>query len=258
MLSKSKITLFQTFFLSFAYVFSGLFLIRERSLISLFIPLAPALFYCAVGYGFLYRAPRSFSDEGRWISFLSCGRPYVGGRLFASALTFFGASELVLSWLAFSDSVHGFADFTSISLAAGLILMLAVFAGAHGLTAVGRFSELSVFLIVPLLLRIVFFDFVPVELFAFSEDLHALLAVMPSSVLYICSMAVLRSTAMPSAPEKPILIPLSFLLGALTAVLCAVLFLLYGAGENNIFLLLFGWTASLIRLALLVCVCTEK
>lgn len=258
MRSKSKITLFQTFFLSFAYVFSGLFLIRERSLLSLLVPLAPALFYAAIGYCFLCRAPRRFADKGRWLPFLSCGRPHLGGRLFTAVLTFFGAAELILSWLAFSDSVHGFEDFISFSLAAVLILALAVFTGAHGLTAVGRFSELSIFLILPLCFWIVFFHFVAVDPFAFSKDLHACLVVLPSAVLYIFSMSTLRSTAVPSVPEKPILIPLAFLLGVLAAILCAFLFLLYGAGEGNIFWLLFGWAASLIRLSLLVCVCTEK
>ncbi len=50
--AKSRITLFQLFFLSFAYVFSGLFLIREGSFLSLLIPLVPALVYCAIGFGF--------------------------------------------------------------------------------------------------------------------------------------------------------------------------------------------------------------
>ena len=67
--AKSRITLFQLFFLSFAYVFSGLFLIREGSFLSLLIPLVSALVYGVIGYGFLRAAPEP-SREERWLCFL--------------------------------------------------------------------------------------------------------------------------------------------------------------------------------------------
>ena len=46
--------------------------------------------------------------------------------------------------------------------------------------------------------------------------------------------------------------------GVAAAVLCAFLFRLYGAGEQNLFLLLFTWTTGIVRLSLLVCVCTAN
>ena len=254
---KTKITLFQLFFLSLAYVFSGLFLIRETSFLSLLIPPASALIYGAIGYGFLQAAPVPTAGKDRWLSFLSCGKPHLLGKIFAELFSFFAAAELILSWLAFSSSVSGFSGFLPFSFSAALILLLAIFFGAHGLTAVGRFSELLSFLIVPLLFWLVFWDFAPVDLTAVSENLYAWLVVLPSPILYLFSMTALTSTAVPK-PARKIAVPLVSLGGAATGVLCAFLFLLYGAGANNIFLLLFGWTAAVTRLAILICVCTAK
>ena len=254
--AKTKITLFQLFFLSFAYVFSGLFLIRETSFLSLLIPLVSALIYGVIGYGFLRAAPAQSGGE-RWFSFLSCGKSSLTGKLFAELFSFFAAVELILSWLAFSASVSGFSNFLPFSFSAALILLLAIFFSAHGLTAVGRFAELIVFLIVPLVGWLVFWDFVPVDFRAFSENLYSWLIVLPSPILYLFSMTVLTSTAVPK-PMRKIAVPFVSLGGAAMGVLCAFLFLLYGAGENNIFLLLFGWMTAIVRLALLICTCTAK
>ena len=251
--TKSKITLFQLFFLSSAYVFSGLFLIRETSFLSLLIPLAPALVYGAVGYGFLQTAPQ----DGGWICFLSCGKPNLFGKVFAELLAFLAAAELILSWLAYASSVSGLSEVLPFSFSAALILLLAIFFGAHGLTAVGRFAELSVFLIVPLLFWLVFWDFAPIDFRAASENLYAWLVVLPSPILYLFSATARVSTAVPR-PARRIAVPLAFLGGAAMGILCAFLFLLYGAEENHIFLLFFGWTAAVTRLAILICVCTAK
>jgi hypothetical protein len=216
----------------------------------------PALVYCAIGYGFLRAAPKP-SREDQWLCFLSCGRPHLFGRIFAEIFSFFAAAELILSWLSMASSVSGFSGFLSFSLSAALILFLAIFFAAHGVTAIGRFAELTVFLVVPLLLWLVFWDFVPVDLRAFSENLYAWLIVLPSPILYLFSVTVHTSTAVPR-PARKIAVPLGSLGGAATGVLCAFLFLLYGSGENNIFLLLFGWMASIVRLAILICTCTAK
>ena len=254
--TKSTITLFQLFFLSFSYVFSGLFLIRETAFLSILIPLAFVLLYCIPGYCFLRFSPRRVSEKYGWLSFLSCGCPHKGSAVFASFLSLLGALELILGWLAFAASIHSFSDFLSFSLVAALVLPLAVFVGAHGMTVIGRFAELSVFLIVPLVFWLVFFDFVSVDFVAFSENLYAFFVISPAPILYMFAGTALQSTAMPNASKNPIWIPVSCFLGALTAVFCAFLFLLYGADKNNIFLLLFGWTAALVRLSLLVCVST--
>lgn len=254
--AKSRITLFQLFFLSFAYVFSGLFLIREGSFLSLLIPLVPALVYGVIGYGFL-RASPTLQGEDQWLCFLSCGRPHLFGRIFAEIFSFFAAAELILSWLAFASSVSGFSSFLSVSFSAALILILAIFFGAHGLTAVGRFAELSAFLICPLLFWLVFWDFAPVDFFAYSENLYAWLIALPSPILYLFSATALTSTAVPRSARKNA-VPLVFIGGTATGILCAFLFLLYGAGENNVFYLFFGWTAAITRLALLICVCTAS
>lgn len=256
MKASARITLFQLFFLSFAYVFSGLFLIRETSFLSLLIPLAPMAVYSALGHCFLQAAPVCAENAG-WLSFLSCGKPHFFGRIFAELLAFLAAAELVLGWLAFASSVQRFSGFLPFSLASALILILAVFFGAHGVTALGRFAELSVFLIAPLLFWLVFWDFAPLDLRAVSENLYAWLTVLPSPVLYLFSATVLKSTAVPK-PSRKIAVPLVAFGGALAAVLCAFLFLLYGAGEDHIFYLLFGWMTAVTRLGLLVCVCAAR
>ena len=253
---RSGITLFQLFFLSFSYVFSGLFLIRETAFLSLLIPLAFVLPYCAVGYFFLRLAPRAIYEKERWLAFLSGGQVHAAGRLFAAFLSLIASVELIFTWLAYAVSVSAFSEFLPFSFVAVLILLLAIFVGGHGLTVIGRFAELFTFLIVPLMLWLIFWDFAPLDFGAFSENLYAFLIVSPAPILYLFSETVLQSTAVPNGSKNPIGIPAVCFLGAVTAVLCAFLFLLYGADKNNIFLLFFGWTAALVRLAVLICVCT--
>jgi len=254
MIERRGITLFQIFFLSFSYVFSGLFLIRETAFLSLLVPLAFVLLYGILGYLFLRLSP--VCREARWLSFLSGGSPHLLGRAFAVFLSLLGAAELVFSWLAFAASVCSFSEFISFSLAAATVLFLAIFVGAHGVTVIGRFTELFSFLILPLVFWLVFFDFTPVDLSAFSENMYTAFVVSPAPILYLFSMTALQSTATPNTPDKPILIPVFCFLGAMVAVLCAFLLILYGADKNNIFLLLFGWMTALARLSLLICVCT--
>ena len=258
MRSRSRITLFQLFFLTFAYVFSGVFLISETAVPSLLIPLISAFVYCMVGYLYLKCMPTVFSEDGRWLSFLSCGKPYAAASVFAWIFSVFGAAELILSWVAFALRIHDFADFLPISLVAAAGLLLAIFVSAHGLTVVGRLAELLAFLIVPLILWAVLWEFAALDLRTFGEEPCAWITVLPSPIFYLLSMTALQSTAMPNAASKPIRIPMISFCGAVAAVICAFLFLLYGAGEKNVFRLFFGWTATLIRLALLVCVCTER
>lgn len=255
--SKSKVTVVQLFFLSFSYVFSGLFLVRERSFLSLLLPLASVFVFALFGYFFLQCAPRIFEEKGRFLSFLSCGSPHFISNVLMAFLIFLSALEMLLTWLLFAYSVHVFSAFLSFSFTAALILFLSLFIGAYGLTALARFSELSVFWIAPLLFRTIFREFAEVDFGAFSSDLYALLIVTPAPLFYLFSMTVSSSTAMPKPMKNLAVIPLSSFLGALLAVFCAFLFLVFGAGEKSVFYLLFGWTASVIRLSLLICVCTS-
>jgi hypothetical protein len=256
MAKRSGITLFQLFFLSFSYVFSGLFLIRETAFLSLLVPLAFALPYCVAGYFFLRLASGAPYEKERWLAFLSGGRAHTVGRLFAAFLLLIASVELIFTWLSYTVSVSAFSEFLSFSFVAVLILLLALFVGGHGLAVIGRFAELFTFLIVPPVLWLIFWDFAPLDFGAFSENLYAFLIVSPAPILYLFSETVLQSTAVPNGSNNPIKIPAVCFSGAIAAVLCAFLFLLYGADKNNIFLLLFGWMAALVRLSLLICVCT--
>jgi len=254
--SKSKVTVVQLFFLSFSYVFSGLFLIRERSFLSFLLPLAAVLVFSLFGYFFLQCAPRTFTEKERFLCFLSCGKPHFVSRLLMTFLIFLSAAEMILTWILFAYSVHSFSSFLSFSLTAALVLLLALFIGSHGLTALGRFSELSVFLIAPLFFRTVFCDFEAVDFGAFSSDLYALLVVTPAPLFYLFSMTVPASTSMPKPIKNLSVVLICAFSGAALAVLCAFLFLLFGTGERSVFYLLFGWMASVIRLSFLLCVCT--
>ena len=200
--SKSKITVVQLFFLSFSYVFSGLFLIRERSFLSFLLPPAAMLVFSLFGHCFLCYAPRTFTEKDRFLHFLSCGRAHFFSRLLMAFLVFLSATEMLLSWMLFSYSVHTVSAFLPFSLTAVSVLLLALFIAFHGLTVVGRFSELSVFMIVPLLFYTVFRNFETVEFGAFSRNLYALLAVTPAPVFYLFSMAVSSSASMPKPNLK--------------------------------------------------------
>lgn len=255
---RNKITLFQLFFLSFSYVFSGLFLIGERSFLSLLIPLAAMALFLAVGYGFLQCAPAVFCEEGRFLSFLSCGKAHFFSKLVAFLLIVSASGEMLLSLCAFSVSAARFSPFLPVGLIAGLLFLSAVFFGFHGLTAIGRFSELFLFFVVLLFLRMILWDLTPISLSAFSENLYAAFLVMPGPVFYLLSMTVKESTAMPRPIRSRIIFPLVSFFGAVLAVLCAVLFLLYGTGGENLFFLFFGWMASIVRLGLLVSLASER
>ena len=254
--SKSKVTMVQLFFLSFSYVFSGLFLIREKSFLSLLVPLGTAILFSFFGFFFLQCAPRTFAEKERFLSFLSCGRAHLVSKALMSFLILLSALEMLLTWMAFAFSVNSFSPFLSFSVAAALVLLLSLLICSRGLTVLGRFSELSVFLIAPLLFRLVFRGFEAVDFSAFSRNLYALLVVTPAPLFYLFSMTVSESTAMPKPIRRLFVIPLLCVCGAACAVLCSFLFLLFGMVENHIFFLLFGWTASVIRLSLLVSVCT--
>lgn len=254
----NKITLFQLFFLSFSYVFSGFFLIRERSFLSLFLPLAAMAVFLLIGYVFLQCAPPVFCEKGRFLSFLSCGKPHFFVRFFAFLLIASAMAEMLVSLCAFSVSVARFSSFLSVGLIAAILFLMAIFFGFHGLTVIGRFSELFLFLITLLLLRIVLWDLKPISLFSFSENMYASFLVMPAPIFYLLSMTVGGSTAMPKPIVSRFVFPLVSFFGASTAVLCAVLFLLYGTGEGNLFFLFFGWMASIVRLGLLVSLASER
>ncbi|MBR7161816.1 MAG: hypothetical protein IKD07_05320 [Clostridia bacterium] len=254
--SKSKVTMVQLFFLSFSYVFSGLFLIRERSFLSLLIPLGAVTVFSLFGFLFLQCAPRVFEERERFLCFLSCGRPHIFSKATMAFLILMSAAEMLLTWLLLTRSAAGFSDFLSFPFLAACILLLAVWIAGHGLTALGRFSELSVFWMAALLFRTVFFQFEVIDYGAFSQNLYAFLTVTPAPIFYLFSMTVSKSTAMPKPVKNLFVIPLISFSGAFAAVLCAFLFLLFGLKEDGIFCLLFGWTVSLIRLSLLICVCS--
>lgn len=252
---KSKVTMVQVFFLSFSYVFSGLFLIRERSFLSLLIPLGFVFLFGVFGFLFLQCAPRAFDEKGRFLNFLSCGNPHWISKFFLAFLLILNAAEMILTWMTFARSAAEFSDFLSFPFAAAVVLLLGIFIGMHGLTALGRFSELSVFLIAGLLPRIVFFRFETVDFSSFSQNFYAFCIVTPAPLFYLFSMTVSESTAMPKPVKNLAVIPILSFFGAAFAVLCAFLCLLFDMNESNIFFLLFGWTASIIRLSLLISVC---
>ena len=249
----SKITLFQLFFLSFSYVFSGLFLIGERSFLPMLIPLCALLLFSAIGYIFLEYAPRTFAEKGRLLSFLSMGRPHFFTKFFAVLLSLTAVAEALLSLIAFCISARKFATFIPFWFVFALLFLLVLFIAWHGLTAVGRLSELLVFLILPLLFWLVFWNFKPLDLGSFSENFYAYFLVTPAPVLYLLSMTVSESTASPK-PIAPRFFPLVCFFGGCAAVLCTVLFRIYGASDSNIFFLFFGWMASAVRVGMLFCV----
>ncbi len=253
---KSKVTMVQLFFLSFSYVFSGLFLIRERSFLSLLIPLGTVLLFACFGFLFLQCVPRVFDEKERFLRFLSCGSPHLISKLLMAFLIILSAAEMILTWMTFARSAAEFSDFLSFPFVAAIVLVLALLISTHGLTALGRFSELSVFLIAGILFRIVFVRFEAVDFGAFSQNLYAFGIVTPAPLFYLFSMTVSESTTMPKPVKNLFVIPLIAFSGAALAVLCAFLRLLFGMNETNIFFLLFGWTASIIRLSLLISVCT--
>ena len=253
---KSKVTMVQLFFLSFSYVFSGLFLIRERSFLSLLIPLGSVFLFSCLGFLFLQCVPRVFHEKGRFLQFLSCGRAHFVSRLLMVFLIILSAAEIILTWMAFTHSASDFSDFLSIPLVAAIIFLLGILLSRNGLTALGRFSELFVFLIAILLFRIIFFRFESVDFGAFSRNLYSFWIITPAPLFYLFSMTVSKSTTMPKPIKNLFFIPMVSFLGAVIAVFCVFLFLLFGVSEKNIFFILFGWMASIIRLSLLICVCT--
>lgn len=251
--NTEKITLLQLFFLSFSYVFSGLFLIGERSFLSFLLPVVAVLLFSACGFFLLQNAPDCNAKKYGLRDFLSCGTSAPLSTVLSVVFALFAMVEAGLSLFAFCFSVRAFASFLPFWLILIICAGLIVFVAAHGLTAIGRLSELMAFLILPLLLWILLWKVSPIDLTAFSSNLYAVFAVTPAPILFLFSATVSKTTAMPN--EKSLrLFPFASVLGAVLAVLCAVLFLIYGASEEHIFFLFFGWLTSVIRIALLLCI----
>jgi hypothetical protein len=252
-IKRSGITFFQLFFLSFSYVFSGLFLVGARSFLPMLLPLCALILFSAAGFFFLEYAPRIFTEKGRLLSFLSMGKTHFPTKILAFFLILTAATEALLSVMAFSVSARRFATFLPFWLIFAIILFFVLFMASHGITAVGRFSELMAFLVLPLIFRLVFWDLQPILLGDFSENIYAFFLVTPAPIFYLLSMTVSESTAMPKAVDLRFF-PIVCFFGGCAAVLCMLLFRLYGVGETNIFFLFFGWMASAVRVGTLFCV----
>lgn len=251
---SAKITLFQLFFLSFSYVFSGLFLSGARSLLSFLIPLGAMVLCSSVGFFLLGYAPRTFAEKGRFLSFLSMGRVSPFAKLLGVLFSFSAVAEALVSVIALTFSAHAFSRFIPFWLVFALTLALSLFAAWHGLTAVGRFSELMLLPIVPFFLYLLLWNVEPMAIGRLFEHVYVFFLVMPAPVFYLLSMTVSESTAMPKAVKDLRLFPLTMCAGALLAVLCMSLFMLYGADDGNVIFLFFGWVTGMIRAGMLFCV----
>ncbi len=250
---SSKLTVFQLFFLSFSYVFSGLFLIGERSFLSLLIPIGTVLLFSLWGYFLTEMMPRGGAEKERFSFSRFFGMPKLLSVPLSVVFVLLAVAEAALSLIAFCFSVRSFSAFIPFWLVFIILGALVLFVAFHGLTAIGRLAELLAFLILPLIFYLVFWDVSPIELTSFSSDLYVLFTVSPAPILYLFFVTVLQSTSMPDVKSLRLL-PLTCVLGASLAVLCAILFLLYGASEKNVFLLFFGWMTSVIRIGMLLCV----
>lgn len=246
------ITVFQLFFLTFSYVFSGLFLIGERSFLSLLIPVGTVLLFSAVGFFLSENLPKMGAEKERFCFSRVFDIPKAVAVPLNVALILFVTAEAIVSLIGFCLSVRSFSPWIPFWLTVAVSGAVVLFVAYHGLTAIGRLSELMAFLILPLIFYLVFRNVSPVDITAFSPDLHVFFTVTPIPFLYLFPVTALRSTAMPD-PGSSRILPWVSVLGAVLAVICMILFLLYGASGNHIFLLFFGWMTSVIRIAMLLC-----
>lgn len=251
---KTHLTPFQLFFLAFLYVFSGFALADAISPLSFLLPIVMSILWAVVGYRGALQKRTDMTD------FLSAYLPKRETVIPLSVFLFTVSAEAVITILDVSAVFWGRSDFIPFPLILAVFFGIAMLTVCKGTTALGRFSELSLFLLVPIVILHLFGDFKPMNAAETSSALRLIFSVMPSPIFFLLSMTAVSGDegisagfrATGSAPKNRA----AFLIGivALAATFAAILrvFLLtFPLAEKDLLSYFLEYTAHAVKLSLL-------
>ncbi len=187
---NTHISPFQLFFISFFYVFSGITLAGADAVLTLLIPFAVFSLWTLIGCMGCMKKRNGLSE------FFSVYLPKKGVPF---ALVFFiicASAELVYLLMDAGSFFRMGADFISFPLILGVLLGIALISCKGGMTGIGRFAEMLLFLLVPLIVLHLFGRFKAPELFGEASVIRLLFSVMPAPIFFCLS-----HTAVPGDQE---------------------------------------------------------
>ncbi len=252
---KTHLSPFQLFFLTFLYVFSGITLSGADSIIALLLPFGITVLWAFVGYGGAFQKRETFRD------FLSA---YLPKKETGIPLAFFlivTGAELVYVLLDVGMFFRMSSDFIPLSLILAILLGIAFSVCRGGMTLLGRFSELILILLVPLVSLHLFGDFKMPSLFGTASVTRLLFSVMPAPLFFLLSMTAVSgdegtSDAFRITTKEPknraSSLALTMIGGAGFAVFARLFFVMFSLGEMELLLYFLEYGAHAAKLAILV------
>ncbi len=252
---KTYVSPFQLFFLTFLYVFSGITLAGADSITALLLPLGIAVLWAFVGYGGALQKRETFRD------FLSAYLPKKEtGIPLAFFLTVTGA-ELVYVLLDVGMFFRMGSDFIPFPLILAILLGIASLVCRGGMTLLGRFSELILILLVPLVSLHLLGGFEMPNLVGTASVTRLLFAVMPAPIFFLLSMTTVSgddgtSDAFRITAKKPKnragYLTLTVIGGAGLAVLMRLFLIVFSFGESELLLYFLEYGAHTAKLSILI------
>jgi hypothetical protein len=179
---KTHLTPLQLFLLTFLYVFSGITLCGADSLLSLLLPIVLTSLWAVIGYRGAEKRRTGMTD------FLSAYLPERETSIPLAFFLFTSAAETVVTLLEAGAALWGKTDFIPFSLVLFALLGIASLAAWKGTTVLGRFAEMTLFLLVPFAVLCLFGDFRPIAAVGTASDLRLAFSVMPAPVIFLLSV----------------------------------------------------------------------
>ena len=258
---RTHITPVQLFFLVFAYLLSGFFLFNIHSYYAVAAQFAVFSVFAVMASGALSRRSTGLSD------FVSFYVPGAAGTVLTGAFLDLSVFQTVRTTVFYGESIARYCTFLPWWMIFSVLLLCAFLAVKRGMTAVGRFSELLPFLLVPLLFVRPFGDFAPTLSLSDFPVSGVLSCVSCVPVFFLASKTLVSgdegvSDAMQSANPPPVR-RAAFLLQVMLAA-AASASLLYGFltmftfRAGDVFLSLFLWMLHIIRLSILVGIAVDS
>ncbi len=257
---KTHLTPFQLFFLTFLYVFSGLTLADADSFLALMLPFAVVLLWAVIGYRGAMKKRADFSD------FLSAYMPKKETGIPLAFFLFTSAAEAVCLLMDAGTILTLEANFIPFPLILAVLIGIAILTARRGVTVLGRFAELSLFLLVPLIFIHLFGEFSPITMIGDFSGVRIAFSVMPAPIFFLLSMTTVsgdtgtsdgfRATGKVPKNRAEFLIKTVIAAAAIAVILKAFLWM-FPLGEHELLLYFTEYMAYVAKLSLLFSVCAH-
>ena len=251
---KTHLTHFQLFFLTFLYVFSGTVLSDITSPLSFLFPLTVSILWAVVGYRGALQKREDMTD------FLSAYLPRRETVIPLAVFIFSVSAEAVLTILDVATVFWGRSDFIPFPLILTVFFGTSMLITRKGMTVLGRVSELSLFLLVPLVILRLFGSFHPMDMVDAVSVLRLVFSVMPAPIFFLLSMTVVsgdvgisggfRATGYAPKNRAAFLIGIVALASAVAVLLRAFL-LTFPLAEKDLLAYFLEYTAHAVKISLL-------